>query len=419
MQRLDLDALTDGAAPRGRTDPRRVIPDLALPVQGLRGFDAALALSVQALRAGGLDWRGVETRLALQAGRATVQPFAATIPGGRISGSLTLDGAASPPATALSLRSEGTGIDLAALGRALGRGGAVLAGPAEIALELRGRGATLRGVAATLTGEAGLAVVEGSLAWAQMLRVGPDLGRALLGAGAPVQEGALRCVALRLSAEAGLVQSQALLVEGAFGRIEGSLALNLRDETLAARLLPDLTVLGGLTLRPPVSIGGTLAAPRVGVEPAAALAQVIGDTVANRLWRSSTVEWLRGSGRGPAPSGTCEAELRLARLDRPGRPPQPMAATVPLVPRELQGAARGAQDAVEGAARGAGTVVEGVARGTGAAVEGVARGTGAALEGVARGTGAAVEGVARGTQDVLRGIGGVLGSGGLLSGSRR
>ncbi len=42
-------------------------------------------------------------------------------------------------------------------------------------------------------------------------------------------------------------------------------AVNLRNERLAARLLPDVQVFG-VTVRAPVGVGGTLAAPRIGVE---------------------------------------------------------------------------------------------------------------------------------------------------------
>jgi hypothetical protein len=89
-------------------------------------------------------------------------------------------------------------------------------------------------------------------------------------------------------------------------------------------------------VRAPVGVGGTLAAPRVGAEPARALAQVIEDTVANRLWRDPTVEWLRGRIAGGHPAGDCAAQLRLARFGADGPVPPPQA-IVPGVPRELQG----------------------------------------------------------------------------------
>lgn len=359
-RRLDLDALT-GAGPAPPRHPARLIPDLALPVAALRGFDARLALSAGEVTAGGIPWRALSGQMTLAGGRLAVQPFAASLPGGTLAGRFSLDAAASPPVVALSLRSEGRGLDLGTLARALGDAAAV-DGPAEIALDLRGRGATLRAVAATLGGEAGLAMVEGRLVYAGMLRLGPNLTRALLPRGAPAQDSTLRCLALRLTAEQGAVRSQALLLEGGFGRIDGDLAVNLRDEALAARLLPDIQVLGGVTLRAPVGIGGTLAAPQVGVEPGAALAQVATDALANRLWRSSTVAWLRGPGEGD-----CAAPLRLARLGEEGRLPAAAPVPVPLVPRELQGTAR--------------------------EVQGVAR---------------EVQGAA---QDVLRGIGGLFGGG--------
>lgn len=332
VRQADLDAIAGGGAAPAAD---RVIPDLALPVAALRAADATLALSAARLVAGGIPWQGVEARAALAGGRLTLDPLSAGLPGGTLAGRFTLDATAAAPAATLSLRSGGAGIDLVALHRATGRGiGAE--GRLELAAELTGRGATTRALAATLGGELGLAMVEGRLPQAATLRIGPDLVGALLPGGPPREGLDIRCAALRLSAEAGLAESQALLLEGPSGRIDGSLALNLRDESLAARLLPDIRLMG-VTVRAPVGIGGTLAAPAVGVEPGAALAQVLKDSVANRLWRSSTAEWLRGASGASPPGGDCASALRLARLGREGRVPPPPPAPVPLVPRELQG----------------------------------------------------------------------------------
>ena len=72
---------------------------------------------------------------------------------------------------------------------------------------------------------------------------------------------------------------------------------------------------------------------------------MVGDTVANRLWRSSTPVSLRGAtGRAP-PGGECGPALTLARLGRAGSMPEAAAVPIPLVPREIQGAA---QDVVRG-----------------------------------------------------------------------
>ncbi|WP_158287915.1 AsmA family protein [Falsiroseomonas bella] len=343
MRRLDLDAFGADAPRRPGQPAQRLIPDIALPVEALRGLDAALTLSAATLRVGGVTWRDASTAVALANGRLVLDPLVATSPGGVLGGRFTLDAAAAPPAAALRIDSRGRGLDLVALRRAFGIP-AAFEGHADLALDLRGRGATLPALAATLSGEAGIAMVGGRFTGATALSIGPDLSRALLPRGTPSGGLGLRCFALRLSADDGVAQSQALLAEGEFGRVDGSLALNLRNETLAARLLPDIRVMG-LTIRTPVTVGGTFAAPRVGVEPGAALAQVVGDTVANRLWRSSTAEFLRGTTGSTPPGGDCASALTLARLGRAGRLPEPAPVPIPLVPREVQGIA---QDVVRG-----------------------------------------------------------------------
>lgn len=347
--RIDADTLVErvaatpasaapaGSAPAGpRPAPAaqgRVIPDLPLPVAAARAYRGALTVTADHLILGGTDWRQVRGTLAIADGTARLRPFAAVTPGGPVRGEAMLDAAATPPRVALVLRSEGRGIDLAALRRARGEATGI-EGRAEVVIDIHGQGATTRAVAASLSGELGVAIVEGRLAQAGMLRLGPDLLGLLL-PGAPREGVELRCLALRMSAHEGTARSQALLAETSAGRIEGVLAVNLRTEALAARLLPDVTLLG-VRVRAPVGIGGTLANPRVGVEPGRALGQVIEDTVANRLWRDPTVEWLRGQLPGGSPAGDCAAQLRLARMGAEGPVPPPER-FVPGVPRELQG----------------------------------------------------------------------------------
>lgn len=326
---LDLDALLPASAAPARPSGR-VIPDLALPVAGLGGFDATLDLAAERLTAAGLTWRGLRGRATLAHGQLDVADLAVTTPGGPVSGRLGWNVASMPPRATLVLRSGGPGIDVAAIRRELGAGIGVQ-GPVELALDLRAEGVTTRALAASVSGTAGVAMVEGRLSRAGMFQIGPDLTRVLLLGRAPPEGVEIRCFALSFVAEQGLLQSEALLLESSAGRITGSLAVNLRNETLAAQLRPDLRIFGA-TMRAPVGIGGTLAAPRVGVEPGQALAQVVGDTVANRLWRSSTVEWLRGD----SGAADCPAQLRQARLGRAGREPAAPPAVIPLVPRELQ-----------------------------------------------------------------------------------
>ncbi|MBR0670369.1 AsmA family protein [Neoroseomonas soli] len=348
--RLDVDTLVErriaavpapAAAPTPAPTPApaqapvatdgRVIPDLPLPVAVVRAYRGRLDVSVDHLIVARTDWRQVRGTLALADDAAQLTSFSAVTPGGPVRGQATLDASANPPAVALALRSEGPGLDLAALRRARQEATGI-EGRAEIRFDVRGHGATTRAIAATLTGEAGMAVVDGRLAQAGMMRLGPDL-IGLIFPNMPREGLDLRCLALRVVAEDGMARTRALLIETSAGRVEGVAAVNLTTEGLAARLLPDVAILG-VRVRAPVGIGGTLASPRVGVDPARAATQVIGDTLANRLWRDPTVEWLRGQGGSQA--GDCATQLRLARFGADGPVPAPQR-VVPGVPRELQG----------------------------------------------------------------------------------
>ncbi|MBR0681192.1 AsmA family protein [Roseomonas eburnea] len=354
LARLDLDALMERVAATTQAPARaathhapaspppapapaqadgRVIPDIPLPLDVVRAYRGRLDISADHLTVAGTDWRQVRGQLAMADGSARLTSFSAVTPGGPVHGEATLDAAAAPPAVTLNLRSQGPGIDLAALRRARQEATGI-EGRAEIRLELSGRGATTRAVAATLTGEAGMAVVEGRLAHAGLLRLGPDLV-GLIFPSIPREGLELRCLALRLSAHDGIARTQALMLETSAGRVDGVAAVNLRTEGLAARLMPDVSLLG-VRVRAPVGIGGTLAAPRIGVDPGRAVGQMIGDTVANRLWRDPTVEWLRGQVTGSAPAGDCASQLRIARFGADGPVPPPQR-VVPGVPRELQG----------------------------------------------------------------------------------
>lgn len=349
--RLDLDALGQRAAPAAApagapaavpapaptapsaaADPR-VIPDLPLPLAAARAWAGRVEIQAGQVVTGGTTWRDLRAVLAAANGALRVEPFAVVTPGGPLRGQIRLEAGTAPPTLTVQLASEGRGLDLGALRRAWGEA-AGLQGRAEIAIDLAGRGVTTRQVAATLGGEVGLAMIEGRLFAANLLRVGPDLARLLL-PGAERQGLDIRCLALRLSAEDGMAETRALLLETSAGRIDGAVALNLREETLAAHLLPDVSLFG-VTVRAPVSVGGTLAQPRIGADPARALGRVMRDTAANRLWRDPTVEWLRNRATGAHPAGDCPAQLRLARMGRDG-PVPPAQRVVPVVPRELQG----------------------------------------------------------------------------------
>jgi AsmA protein len=323
-------------APPAAAAVRRVIPDIRLPLAGLATWHGRIDLRATLARIEDMEWRDLHAVVAQAEDVLRIAPLTVTSPGGPVRGELVIDRRANPPAIALKLRSEGEGLDLAALRRAREEAPS-LEGRAQVTIDVTASGATTRALAASLSGEAGLAMVDARLADAGLLRLGPELV-ALLLPGAPRDGLALRCLALRASALEGIVTTGALLAETSVGEVTGMAAANLRTERFAARLLPDVQLFG-VTVRAPVGVGGTLAAPRVGVSSGRALEPVIGDSADNRLWRDPAVDWLRGQAPGRHPAGDCADQLRLARMGADG--PQPAAAAArPGVPPALQGPAQ-------------------------------------------------------------------------------
>ncbi|MCA3278025.1 MAG: AsmA family protein, partial [Roseomonas sp.] len=239
VTRLDLDALSAAPAPSAArpapaapapAEDGRVIPEIAVPVAALNALDAELALALRGVSSSSLPQLAMQTNLRLRNGALTLAPFNLTLPAGRLSGQVTVNAAANPARFGLRLRSDGAGLDLAALSGALD--GLGLRGRGDIAADLRGTGATTRAIAASLNGDMGLALVNARLEQGSAMEA---LG-ALLALLSPNSQrlGAveLRCVALAFGAAEGIAQSRTLFMDSAIGQIGGQAAINLRDESL-------------------------------------------------------------------------------------------------------------------------------------------------------------------------------------------
>jgi uncharacterized protein involved in outer membrane biogenesis len=363
VSRLDLDALTPppkaSAAPAAPSAPsapaapsgdRRVIPDIAVPVASLKTLDAELRLAFSGVTSRFMRQAAVQTNLRLSSGALVLAPFNLTIPAGRLAGQINVNAAANPAQYSLRLRSEGAGLELAALSGALD--GLGLRGHGEIATDLRGAGASTRAIAASLDGTFGIALVNGRLEQGTAM----DALGAMLALLSPNSQrlGAvdLRCLAFAFGAQQGVAQSSAFFVDSAIGQINGQVSINLRDESLGGRLNSNLRVLG-LAVRAPFNLGGTLAAPRIGVAPGATLGQnaagLLTDTLTGRIVTDPLGNLLAGNDRNAA--ADCAEPLRLARFGAEGAAPTQRAApeaapdgtrpTTPSTPAPVQDVLRG------------------------------------------------------------------------------
>ena len=299
-----LSFLAPAAPPPSPPSPGRVIPDTPLDLMALRGFDADLAFTWGEMIQGEIVLREVTGRFVNQAGLARLDPFTATLPGGRLDLRLAADATGAVPI--LQLRGGGQGLAPVFL---IGPS-APLTGRTDLDLDLRGQGADWRALAASASGHFGIAVTDGRLAGTPARALSQIPGFA---GGVPIT-----CLALRGEADRGLVRFRTFYLDGAAGRLGGEGGMSLRDETLNIRMLADLR-LAGVRVRAPVPLGGTLAAPRLEMGA------------------------LTGSALGAPEQALpdCQAALRIARGGRDGALPNSTPAPQSGVPPALNNLLRG------------------------------------------------------------------------------
>jgi hypothetical protein len=230
-----------------------------------------------------------------------LDPLSVGLPGGVVAGRAE---ARADGQVALRLAHQGAGLDVARLLPLAWLPAGATRGNLELDLDVTGRGRDVRAVAASLSGHLGLAMVGGQVDNALLRSLGADIAR-LFG----VQDGGvtpISCLALRAPAADGVLRTEVMLVETALGTVAGAGQVALGTEQIALRLLPRLAF-AGFSVAAPVLVGGTLVAPRVGLDP-----QGAGAAVADLLQR-------RG-GAGAAPD--CATALAAARGGRAG-PPAP------------------------------------------------------------------------------------------------
>ncbi|WP_424814125.1 AsmA family protein [Roseococcus sp. YIM B11640] len=298
------------AAPAPAPASGRLIPDVPVDLSPLRLADADLRFEFAELRHGQTVVRQVSGRLQNADGKARLDPFSVTPPGGQLTLRAAADATATPPA--LQIAASGQGLDPVALLGVLGVQSPI-AGRTDLDLDVRGQGGDLRALAATATGRLGLAVTDGRLSG----RPAQTLGQ-LPGFGGEV---AVNCLALRSDADRGIAQIRSLYLEGTPGRVGGEGQASLRDETLNIRLSVDLRV-AGVRVRAPVPLTGTFLQPRL---EAAGLAQgALAGDLGRQLERA--VPGLGGllpqqSGAPDLPD--CATALNVARGGRSGPVPTP------------------------------------------------------------------------------------------------
>lgn len=256
--------------------PGRVLPDRRLDLPALKDMDARIAVDVQHVDLGSAFSQPIaplRATLALDGGRLVLSGIDARTAKGRLSGEIAVDAARDDPQWSVNLGWDGIRLEDwigAAKAREAQAGGR--APPPYFTGLLRGRarvtghGRSTAELLGSLDGDITTAVRGGSVSHLVVEVLGLDVAQGVglwLGGDKPVP---VDCAVVDFAARKGRLTPQVALIDTPVTLVLVDGTIGLGDENLDLRFTAKPKNVSPFTLRSPIRVGGTFAAPRAGPE---------------------------------------------------------------------------------------------------------------------------------------------------------
>jgi len=282
---VDLGALFGGAPKVGKVaSPKQIaaarlmqaqqhlLPDATLKTDRIRALDADVTYKALAIRNAPVNLRSGSTRVKLRAGVLRADPLAFELPQGRINGEVELDARKATPVTSLDLRLSNARLEHLTPIRFQGK--VPLAGALAGRAKLRGSGDSVHKAFANADGDVSVVVPDGRIrkALAELMGVNVVRGLGLL-LSKNQDTTPIRCGVVHFRADNGMFKVDQMVFDTGPVLVTGSGAINMDTEQLDLKAQGHPKKFRLVRLMLPVTARGTLASPKLGVEPGAAIAQ--------------------------------------------------------------------------------------------------------------------------------------------------
>ncbi|WP_333586783.1 AsmA family protein [Phenylobacterium sp.] len=250
---------------------RRYFPDAPLDVRRIRSMDAELTYRAERIEAPDLPLRGGRLRLSLKDGVLDARELAFTLPQGAFAGQIVLDAREDTPRTSLDMRLTGARLETLL---PVGEGPAPLSGDLVGRVKLSGAGLSVRQTMASADGEVLLVIPRGEIreAFAELLGINVTRGLGLL-LSDDQSRTEVRCAVAHFRARNGVMRADPFIFDTTPVLGQGAGEINLGEEQLDLRIDGEPKEPRLVRLMAPVTVRGPFAAPQIGVETGAALAQ--------------------------------------------------------------------------------------------------------------------------------------------------
>jgi len=309
-------------AAKGPSRAGRVLPDAKLDFSRLQAMNADVQYSAADIRhVKALPLDSMSAHIKLNGGLLELEPVKLGVAGGQLAGRLAINSTTSP--STIESRLDARAIQLnqlfptiestkSSLGRISGQ------------IDLKGRGTSTAQVLATSSGNVAFLMGSGEISNILLEFMGLDGGEIIKFLVRGDRNVRLRCAAAAFDVRQGLMTSRAFVLDTADTVVKGTGQISLADESLDLVLYPSPKDGSILSLRSPLKIGGTFAAPKAGPDKGA-LAGRAGIALALAainplLALAATIE------TGPGQDANCTEVLKQAATPRTGSELAPAAA---------------------------------------------------------------------------------------------
>ena len=247
----------------GTQQPKRdgVLPDAAFDAARWNSVDADVTLKAGTLkRPEQLPLEDLSTRIQMRDAVLTLDPLEFGTAGGKLAGPIRLDGRASPIRADAKIRIRD--LQLSKLFPTVEVSRASV-GAVSGLIDLTAAGNSVAGMLGSANGKLGVYVDGGEVSKMVMEMIALDLwnlAKVALRGDEPVE---IRCAIADFDVKDGLMKANALVFDTTVMNITGEGTINLRDETINLKIVPQPKARSLASLRSPLFIAGTLSQPKV------------------------------------------------------------------------------------------------------------------------------------------------------------
>lgn len=255
----------------------RLFPDARLDISRVRNMDAHVSYRAAHVRSDRVPLRGMSLNINLDHGFLQLDPMRLELAQGHLGGAVSLDARRDVPRASVDVRLTDARLEsIFAM-----RGKPALEGRLTGRARLSGSGASVRQVAANANGDVTLVTPSGKVreAFAELTGINVTRGLGLLLTDSDSTVG-IRCGVASFRVTNGVARARSIVIDTATMLIAGEGRINLADESLHLRVHGSPKEPRLVRVAAPITVGGRLRSPQVGVEAGRAASQGLLSAVA-------------------------------------------------------------------------------------------------------------------------------------------